>query len=117
MGKSYVTLEQNVCPVCGKVFETGNLLMDTRLRESFEKYTVTGYDYCEEHKKQKEDGYVFLIEVSERPAGECTLENADRTGSIASIRKHVADKIFGSEIKDIAFVEVGVLEKLQAMQG
>ena len=46
MEKSYVTLEQHVCPVCLKTFDTGNLLLDDKLRDVFKKYTVTGYGLC-----------------------------------------------------------------------
>ena len=41
MNKTYVTIEQNVCPVCGKTFETGALLMDDRLQDKFEMHTLT----------------------------------------------------------------------------
>ena len=51
MEKSYVSLEQHICPVCLKTFDTGNLLFDEQLRNIFERYTVTGYELCEEHKK------------------------------------------------------------------
>ena len=57
MEKSYVSLEQHICPVCLKTFDTGNLLFDEQLRNIFERYTVTGYELCEEHKKVIEDGY------------------------------------------------------------
>lgn len=29
--KSHVSLEQKQCPICGKVHDTGNLLLDTRI--------------------------------------------------------------------------------------
>lgn len=33
MGKSYITMEQHQCHVCGKIFDTGALLLDTHLRK------------------------------------------------------------------------------------
>ena len=33
MEKSYVTMEQKQCPVCGKIEDTGSLLLDKRLRK------------------------------------------------------------------------------------
>ena len=50
MPKSYVTIEQHVCPVCGKAHDTGTILLDRRLRERFDMYTPTGYGLCPEHK-------------------------------------------------------------------
>lgn len=40
--KSYVTLEQKICVVCGRSYDTGSLLLDKRLRERFEHHTITG---------------------------------------------------------------------------
>lgn len=113
MDKSYVTLEQHACPVCLKTFDTGNLLFDTRLRETFERNTVTGYELCDEHRKVVEDGYVILVEVRERPRNG---EDPYRTGNTAYIKRHVAKDIFPDmDVQDVAFVEIGVLDKLREM--
>lgn len=113
MEKSYVTLEQHVCPVCMKTFDTGNLLLDDKLRDVFEKYTVTGYGLCEEHKKVVEDGYVILVEVMEPPK---KGQDPYRTGNTAYLKRHVAKDIFPDiDVQDVAFVEIGVLDKLREM--
>ena len=113
MEKSYVTLEQHACPVCLKTFDTGNLLLDDELRDVFEKYTVTGYELCEEHKKLVEDGYVILVEVRERPQ---KGQDPYRTGNTAYLKRHVAKDIFPDmDVQDVAFVEIGVLDKLREM--
>jgi len=49
--KSYVSLEQRLCLVCGTPFDTGNLLLDRRLRASMERHTVTSWGLCAEHQK------------------------------------------------------------------
>ena len=113
MEKSYVTLEQHACPVCLKTIDTGNLLLDDELRDVFEKYTVTGYELCEEHKKVVEDGYVILVEVRERPQ---KGQDPYRTGNAAYLKRHVAKDIFPDmDVQDVAFVEIGVLDKLREM--
>lgn len=113
MEKSYVTLEQHACPVCMKTFDTGNLLLDDKLRDVFKKYTVTGYELCEEHKKVVEDGYVILVEVRERPQ---KGQDPYRTGNTAYLKRHVAKDIFPDmDVQDVAFVEIGVLDKLREM--
>ena len=42
--KSYVSLEQAQCPVCGAVFSSGAVLPDKRLKNSMEHHTVTHLD-------------------------------------------------------------------------
>lgn len=62
--KSFVTLEMHACPVCGKEFETCNLLLDQQVRHIFDKYTTTGFELCEEHKRFAEErNVVFIIEA------------------------------------------------------
>jgi hypothetical protein len=109
--KSHVSMEQHVCFVCGKTFDTGNLLLDKRLRASMKRNTVTGYGICPEHQAKMDEGYTILIET-EDPKGE------KRTGHIAYVRESQFKNIFNSDPppKHIAFVEVGVIEKLKGLQ-
>lgn len=101
MNKSYVSIEQNVCPVCGKTFETGTLLMDNKLRDKFEMHTVTGYSLCPEHQAQFEDGYLHLV-VAENPhkGSRMKIEDAVYQGEVLSIKRHVAAQIFNTEFPD-----------------
>ncbi len=41
--KSHVSLEQQLCLVCGTAFDTGNILLDRRLRASMKHQTTTGW--------------------------------------------------------------------------
>jgi len=113
--KSYVTLEQHVCPVCGKTEDTGSLLMDMRLKPTFNKFTTTGWGLCAEHKKLADDGYVALVECSnDQP----TLESAVRTGNIAHVRRSAFDRLFNVPAPEgaLCFMQVGVLEKLEKLK-
>jgi len=56
MDKSYVTLA--VCPICQK--DTGEILLDKRLRDTFEMRTVTP-DPCDECRKKYLSKGVLLI--------------------------------------------------------
>lgn len=86
--KSYVSLEQRLCLVCGTCFDTGNLLLDRRLRANMERHTVTGWGLCAEHQKLADDGFVALVECDPRrsgsPAGDGRMkpEQAYRTGRL-----------------------------------
>src|SRR5215831_20757965 len=100
MSKSHVTIEKHACIVCGKLFDTGAILLDTRLRERFERETTTGLGMCPEHQKMKDDGYVALIECdpekSKVKAGAATLHSDDayRTGNVCFIRRTAWDHVF-----------------------
>ena len=121
MEKSFVTLEQNVCPICTKVFETGNLLMDTRIRngklaETFDKYTVTGYSVCEECQKMIDDGRVALVEINEpSDPNNLTLDNVDRTGKIGWMKRDIVQQFIPEfpEDKFMCYVENGFFKEME----
>jgi len=116
-GKSYVTMEKKLCPICGHEHETNSLLLDTMLRERFDHYTVTGYEHCEECKGKLKEDYIALVEVSNQGV-EQTLkqENAVRTGQLVWIRKSAAKEIFNTEITTpMAFVQPAVVEFLKTL--
>ena len=56
MGKSFVTMA--VCPICRK--ETGDLLMDTQVRDVFERYTMTP-EPCQECRENYLSHGVLII--------------------------------------------------------
>ena len=98
MEKSHVTMEQLQCVVCGKEFDSGNILLDTRMRKQFEMKTTTGYGLCDEHKKLHNDGYIALIvcdESKSKPNGDTVKpEDAYRTGEVIHVRRTAFKKIF-----------------------
>jgi hypothetical protein len=123
--KSYVTMEQHQCPVCGEVFDTGAVLLDRRMRDRFEPATTTGLGLCPEHKAMYEKGYIALVEVENKPTdANLKLSAATRTGNIAHVRLTAFPKIFNIPIPTdkegkplpMAFVEKGTIDSLQALQ-
>lgn len=115
--KSHVSMEQRVCLVCDKRYETNAVLLDKRLRPTLERFTTTGYGLCPEHSKE---GYVCLIEVdpgkSDGNGGRMKPENAHRTGGVAWVKEEAFRNIFNAEVAPICYVTIGVLEKLEAMR-
>ena len=118
MDKSYVTMEHKVCPVCCKEEETDAILLDKRLRNRFERTTVTGWSLCKEHEKQFKDGFVFLI-GAKAPSHKSTLklEEADRTGAIVSIKREALTRVCDITIPKggVMFCEQEVITKLEEM--
>ena len=97
MSKSYVTMEQNICMVCGKEFDTGAILLDRKMRDKFEHKTTTGAGICPEHQKLHDDGYIALIGVDTANSilidGLVKPGNAHRTGKIAFFKRTVAKDV------------------------
>ena len=120
--KSYVTIEQHVCAVCGQPYDTGAILLDKKLRPRFDRNTVTGTGFCPEHQKVPDDGFVILIEIdptkSEIASGgqRCDPSKAYRTGNLVYLKREAADRIFNTPVKTTAFVDAEVIAKLQSMQ-
>lgn len=112
--KSYVSLEQRVCLVCGATYETNSLLLDRRLKNSLEHHTVTGYGLCPEHEKMNDDGYLALIECANDSKRErLEAHEANRTGRVAHIRREVAKRLFNVPVEDIEdnpvmYVQAGI---------
>ena len=122
--KSHVSLEQHVCLVCGKAFDTGTILLDKRLRASMGHHTKTGWGLCPEHQKLADDGFVALVECdpqrSGSPAGGGRVkpEQAYRTGRLAHLKREAFAQVFDVPIaadQPCVFVEPGVIEQLQTM--
>ena len=122
--KSHLSLEQRVCLVCGKAFDTGAVLLDKRLRASMERHTKTGWGLCPEHQKLSDDGFVALIECDPQrsglPASSARMkpDQAYRTGRLAHVRRTVFPQVFNVSIDDkqtCVFVEPGVIDQLQSM--
>ena len=114
--KSYVTLEQNLCPVCTAQHDTGTILLDKRLKQTFDKHTVTGFSLCKECEKLHSDGYLALVAIDEtkskRPYKPDTVY---RTGEIAHIRYGAAKQVFDTpdlEKYQFVFVEPAVIAML-----
>ena len=88
--KSYVTLEQNQCFICGEVYDTGTILMDRRLKKSFDKHTITGTGLCPQHQKLAAEDYIACIVVKE--------DDKTRTGDYVAIKRDVAEQLFNQEL-------------------
>ena len=120
--KSYVTVEQHQCPVCGVIEDSGAILMDRGLRDRFEHHTLTGYGLCKEHQAQFDDGYIFLVAADPDESllnmnGTVSIDEAHRTGEIAAVRRNVAKQMFNRPIptNGVMFCDPEVIEQLKEM--
>jgi hypothetical protein len=123
--KSYVSVEQAMCPVCGTHHDTG-VLLDCRLRNTLERTTVTHVALCPEHQKLYDDGYIALVEADSAKSGitpdmdRIKPEDAYRTGRVAHLKRRLYAEIFNVPLDDpnlpMVFVEPEVIDMLIAKQ-
>lgn len=120
--KSYVTMEQKLCPVCGELQDTGALLLDKKMKDEFDTKTTTGYKLCKSCQKKKDKGYVAIIICDEKKTvvedGIVKPENAYRTGEIIHIKEKVAKDIFNIDItkKPFVFGDTKLRDELKKIQ-
>jgi len=117
--KSYVTMEQKICPVCGKQFDTGAILLDQRLRDRFDHDTVTGLYICPEDQSKIDKGYIPLVVVDEQKSGgpKHLLKPSDayRTGEILYMKKEAAAEVFNIQISKFAYIDEETARKIKDM--
>lgn len=122
--KSHVSLERHVCLVCGTAFDTGNILLDKRLRASLERHTSTDWGLCDEHRRLFDEGFVALVECDPERSGKPTdsdclkPEAAYRTGRLVHLKREAFTGVFNVPLapdQPCVFVEPGVIEQLQGM--
>lgn len=119
MDKSYVTLEQQVCVVCGQPFDTGALLLDRRLRNKFEHKTITGFGMCPEDEAKRQKGYIAMV-ACRAPRGNQThlkQEEADRTGRVMHMKKEAFQNIMNVPLPPggLCFIDDEAMSKIEAM--
>jgi hypothetical protein len=122
--KSHVSMERRVCLVCAAPYETGAILLDTRLRASLKRQTTTGWGLCPEHRELHENGFVALIECDPEKSGNPAAgarvkpDEAYRTGAVAHMKREVFSQVFNLPVApDVpaVYVEVGLIARLQSM--
>jgi len=119
MEKSHITLEQKMCIVCGKEYDTNALLLDRRLKPVFDMHTTTGYGLCKEHQEKADADYIALVECdpskSMTSGDKMKTENAHRTGRLMHIRKTVFEKVFNTSVDgSMCFIDIETFEKIKA---
>jgi len=99
MEKSYVTLV--LCPICRK--ENGELLMDRRLKPTFEMHTIVPYGVCDKCRKEYLSKGVLLINP--------------QTCRLMVLKDDAYKGLFNKPIppQRIAYCEEEVLEKVQKL--
>lgn len=114
--KSYVTLEQQICPCCGKTHDTGAILMDMRVRKTFERHTVTGWSLCSECTAKNKEGYINLVVCDINKGSGVNPDQVWRTGEIIHIKREAFGRIFNCAApKSFAWIDIDSAEKIKAM--
>ena len=117
--KSHVSMVQKICIVTGKAFDTNELLLYTRLKESLERHTITGWGISPEVQEKLDEGYIALVGVDEKKStitnGIIKPEDAFRIGEVIYVKEEVFFKIFDMEAPKgkVSFVDAEVISFLK----
>lgn len=111
--KSNVSLIKYHCPVCLEVSDT-NIAIHKRGKEILEAEAFGGWVLCETHLEEQNQGYVFLIEITDKSMPPYTLETVKRGDRYAGMHIDQFRECFPDHepINGIAFVEPAVLDVL-----
>lgn len=118
--KSHVGMEWKVCPVTGKEWETNSILLDTQMKKTLSKKTITGFQPCPEVQEKLDEGYIALVEIDEKRSEQpFTPSSVFRLGGIAYIKEKVFKEIFvNSEVhkSKIGFTSTEVMKFLETLK-
>lgn len=109
MEKSHVSIEQNLCIVTGKPFDTGGILLDKRLEQSLNKHTITNYGISPEVQEKIDEGYIPVVAIDPEKSefksnGNIDPEKAYRTGKIAYMKKEFLKQFVNISIDEAPFL-------------
>lgn len=120
MSKSFTTIEQHMCAVTGKPFDSGALLINTRMEDVFEMKTVTNWGISPDVQKMFDDGFSALVVIDEEKTdfpsdGNPKPEDVYRTGEIVYLKTALTKKILGREIKTFCWIDKRTAEYLKSI--
>lgn len=120
--KSHVSLGQKMCLVTAKPFDSGEILLDKKLRKSLERNTITGWGISPEVQEKFDAGYISLVSIVLEKSivkdEKILPQDAWRTGEVAYLRRSVTETIltdFPTELNWI-FVDEQFIEKLKELE-
>ena len=117
--KSHVSMAQKICIVTGKPFDSGEILLDTRLKKSLKRHTVTGYGISPEVQKILDEDNIALVgivpEKSNNLGNIVNPEDMYRSGKIAYIKNYAFKHIFKQEPPKgkILFIATEIINQLE----
>lgn len=118
MTANSVAMGKHICPVCGQLHDSGEVLIHRRLGNIEPSQTITGESLCGEHQRLFDDGFIALVEVSNEPrAGQSRMARgvASRTGRLCHLKRDKWSCIVNAPAPDgpMCFVKVGFIDRLR----
>lgn len=126
--KSYVSIACRVCPITGEEWETGEILMDRKMKNTFDIKTIIGYGFSPSVQEQINKGYIALVEIdsekSETPDSllkkgdeKMSVSDAYRTGRIAYMKELVAQDMLNISIgTEMAYIDIETFNYLEKLK-
>lgn len=116
--KSYVSMENRICPVCCVQHSHGcSVIFNKKLKDILDPVTTTGWGMCEEHAALEAQGFVALVGISNGSNEPVNLEDAKRTGRVAHFKRESWDMVFDSPApkEPLVFTADEVIQSLEEL--
>lgn len=103
-----IAIEEKICPVTGKTFQTGFLYNSKNKKAFDEDSKITGFQLMPSVAEYVDKGYVAIVGVDPKKSklknGSITPMNAHRTGKAVFIKNEVFKKSFKMEVPEEGFI-------------
>lgn len=118
MTANSVAMGQHICPVCGQLHDSGEILIHRKFANIKPSQTITGESLCDEHQRLFDDGFIALVEVSNEPrAGQSRMARGDasRTGRLCHLKRDWWSYVMNAPAPagPMCFVQVGIIDHLE----
>jgi hypothetical protein len=120
--KQNVALEQKMCVVTGKLYNTNAIIINQRpVKDPSNKmYLTTGWGICPEEQAYIDDGYCIFVTCDEtklhvNKKQRANPEDIYRTGVVIRIKKKVASEIFNINIENVNFIDEETAKFLESL--
>lgn len=116
--KSYVSMAQHQCPICLKMHDTGEILLNKNLRATLERKTTTGHSPCPSCQGRLDNDFIALVETRDTNVGQSRAQfDTPRSGNFVFLKREAFARIFDVPVPNppMAFIEPGIIDKLQAL--
>jgi len=121
-------MEQKICVVCTKTFDTNAILLDRRLKPVFDRNTTTGFGLCPADQDKADQGWIALVEVDPEKSfagsGQAGVKSANqvmkpqdayRTSRIIHIKKATFEKVFNvPSDQPVCFLDIEAFSRLKS---
>lgn len=97
---SYVQMSKHQCPICGEIHESGDILLNTRLKD-IPSDMVSELSLCPAHQRLADEDYIGMVVVSNTESKvHLTPETAIRTGELVHLKRYQLEMVLQHPVRE-----------------